>query len=477
MTGNQALSGNARRILMISPEPFMEPRGTPFSVYNRAKALLSLGYQVDLVTYPMGENVSLPGLHIYRTPSVPFIRKVKIGPSLAKVPLDILLFLTAFWRLCLRRYRLVHTHEEAGLMGVVLAALFGCKHLYDMHSDLGQQMSNFGVTKNPLLIGCVKAIQRLIVRQAHAVIAICPDLETAVRRISPATPVYMIENLAVDEDLPQPDPHTVERLRHELQPGDGPILLYTGTFESYQGIDIVLRSAAIVQRVFPTARYIFVGGKSAQVEQQRQLAQQLGIADMVRFTGQRPLADMPHYMALADILLSPRSSGTNTPLKLYTYLRTGKPILATAILSHTQILTPDMAALVAPTPEGLAQGAIDLLQHREKARCLGEHGRQVAEAQYSWPAFLEKNRRAYTNFRGRSRSLWRRCLHRLLSAPHQRKQPGSMPLIESFHLRRRRPARPQPGPPFRRSGLGLSPGRPGRRARQLGPRILSLRRL
>lgn len=378
----------------------MEPRGTPFSVYNRTKALLALGYEVDLVTYPIGERVDLPGLHIYRAPSVPFIRKVKIGPSLAKVPLDILLFLTAFWRLCLRRYRFLHTHEEAGLMGVVLALLFGCKHLYDMHSDLSQQMSNFAVTKSSLLIGCVKTIQKLIVRRADAVIAICPDLETAVRRISPGKPVYMIENLAVDEELPPADAHAARRLRQQWELGDGPVLVYTGTFESYQGIELVLRSAAIVQAVFPTARYVLVGGKPAQIEKQRLLARELGVAEMVCFTGQRPLEEMPQYTALADILLSPRSGGTNTPLKLYTYLRSGKPILATAILSHTQILTPDMAALVAATPEGLAQGAIELLQDRKKAQLLGEHGRQVAEEQYSWPAFMEKNRRAYGSFTG-----------------------------------------------------------------------------
>src|ERR1700680_723763 len=146
-----------KRILMIAPEPFMEPRGTPFSVYHRAKALVALGYRVDLVTYPIGEQVTLPGLHVYRAPSLPFIRKVKIGPSLAKVPLDMLLFLTAFWRLCRGRYRWLHTHEEAGLMGVALARLFRCKHLYDMHSDLAQQMSNFAFTKSTLFIRCVEA--------------------------------------------------------------------------------------------------------------------------------------------------------------------------------------------------------------------------------------------------------------------------------------------------------------------------------
>src|SRR5690349_924900 len=73
---------------MIAPEPFLEPRGTPFSVYHRAKALVTLGCEVDLVTYPLGKRVSLPGLHVYRTPSLPGVRHVKIGPSLAKLPLD-----------------------------------------------------------------------------------------------------------------------------------------------------------------------------------------------------------------------------------------------------------------------------------------------------------------------------------------------------------------------------------------------------
>src|SRR5579862_5703748 len=100
------------RILMIAPEPFLEARGTPFSVYHRARALVALGYEVDLVTYPIGEDVMLPGLTVYRTPAVPFVHKVKIGPSLAKLPLDVLLFLTAIWRLCRRRYRYLHTHEE-----------------------------------------------------------------------------------------------------------------------------------------------------------------------------------------------------------------------------------------------------------------------------------------------------------------------------------------------------------------------------
>ncbi len=386
------------RILMIAPEPFLEPRGTPFSVFHRIKALLALGYQVDLLTYPIGKQVSLPGLKIYRTPKIPFIHKVKIGPSLAKFPLDALLFLRAMQLMCQKHYQYIHTHEEAGAMGVLLSSIFDCQHLYDMHSDLAQQMSNFGFTKNPLLIRCVEAIQRWIVRNADMVIAICPDLKFSVERLAPKKPVCLIENVAVDEMLPPANEESATQLRQELQLGDGPILLYTGTLEFYQGIDLLLQSVVHVHAAFPTARYLLLGGQPEQIATYQTLAQQLGITEIVHFIGQRPVEEMPRYMALADILLSPRSEGTNTPLKLYTYLRSGKPIVATAIHSHTQVLTSSTAMLVAPTPEGLAQGTLELLQNPEKAHVMGENGKILANKYYSWTAFLEKNRCAYELF-------------------------------------------------------------------------------
>ena len=49
------------RILMIAPEPFFEPRGTPFSEYHRIRAMTSLGHEIDLVTYPFGHDVADPG--------------------------------------------------------------------------------------------------------------------------------------------------------------------------------------------------------------------------------------------------------------------------------------------------------------------------------------------------------------------------------------------------------------------------------
>ena len=52
---------------MIAPEPFFEPRGTPFSEFHRIRALTDLGHQVDLVTYPFGRDIAMPGLRVFRS--------------------------------------------------------------------------------------------------------------------------------------------------------------------------------------------------------------------------------------------------------------------------------------------------------------------------------------------------------------------------------------------------------------------------
>jgi glycosyltransferase involved in cell wall biosynthesis len=381
------------RVLMIAPQPVFEPRGAPFCVYQHIQALIELGVEVDLVTYPMGQPIDLPNLNIFRVPRLPFVRQVKPGFSLAKFPLDLLVFLTALRRLCARRYSYLFTHEEAALLGVPLAFLFSCKHLYYMHCNLAELIS-----ENRLIFRCAQAVQAFMVRRADAVIAFYPELARTAKQMAPRQEIYTVLPPAVDEGLSAPTEEDAIQLREELDLQEGPVLLYTGTLESYQGLDLLLRSAVTVHAEFPAARYVIAGGKPQQVEELRSLAEDLGIAQIVRFAGQRPLEEMPRYMALATILLSPRSKANHVPLKLYTYLRSGKPILATNILSHTQILSPAIALLVPPTPEGLAQGTLELLRHPHQAQILGYEGHRYAAEHYSWSAFVKKCAQVYEKF-------------------------------------------------------------------------------
>jgi glycosyltransferase involved in cell wall biosynthesis len=382
------------RILMIAPEPFFEPRGTPFSEFHRIRALTTLGHQVDLVTYPFGHDVSVPGLRVFRCLRPPFLRGVKIGPSLAKIPLDAALMLAAIRRALSGRYDAVHSHEEGGLIGVILASCLRVPHLYDMHSSLPQQLSNFAFSGSTMLRRVFLAIERVMIRRSRVVIVICPSLEETVRAIEPAAPTVLIENApgsAEDDASPEQAAAVRETLGLDAST---PIVLYTGTFEAYQGLDLLYAAMARIRNVRPDARLVLAGGRPEQVARARSQAKAAGIADVTIFTGERPAAEIPAYLLASDVLVSPRSRGTNTPLKIYQYLRSGKPIVATRLLTHTQVLSDRTAILTDVTPEAFAAGVLRGLDDRAESDAIGRRARELADTKYSYAAYLEKTRQA-----------------------------------------------------------------------------------
>jgi glycosyltransferase involved in cell wall biosynthesis len=385
---------------MIAPEPFFEPRGTPFSEFHRIRALAELGHTVDLVTYPFGRDVSIPGLRLFRSLRPPFIRHVRIGPSLAKVPLDLLLALTAIRRALTERYDAVHSHEEGSFIGVALAALLGVPHLYDMHSSLPQQLTNFAFSRSRVLAAIFARLERLVIRRSRVVIVICPHLEETVRGIDASVPTVLIENSPGSGDAPTAG--SGSRIRAALgMDTAAPMVLYTGTFEAYQGLDLLLDAAAHVAQQIPAVRFVLAGGQPDQIEAARARAASAGVSHVVVFAGQRPAEEIPQFLDAADVLVSPRSTGTNTPLKIYQYLRSGRPIVATRLLTHTQVLNDDVAFLAEATPAAFGQAIMDALRDPERARMLGERARQMAETKYSYQVYLDRTRQACAYLQGK----------------------------------------------------------------------------
>jgi glycosyltransferase involved in cell wall biosynthesis len=380
---------------MIAPEPFFEPRGTPFSEFHRIRALIDLGHQVDLVTYPFGQDVTRSGLRLFRSLRPPFVRHVKIGPSAAKVPLDALLALTAARRALGGGYDVIHSHEEGGLIGIILSAVMRVPHLYDMHSSLPQQLTNFAFSGSALLRRMFLAVERLMIRRSRVVIVICPSLEETVRKVDPDAQVVLIENAPGSaEDEATAGQAAAVRLQVGAAAGT-PLILYTGTFEAYQGLDLLFAAMREVVRARSDARLLLAGGKPEQIARAKGEARQAGIADVTIFAGERPASEIPAYLLAADVLVSPRSRGTNTPLKIYQYLRSGRPIVATRLLTHTQVLDDETAILTEPRAEAFAQGILEAVGNPERAASVGRKARELADTKYSYEAYLERTRRAY----------------------------------------------------------------------------------
>ncbi len=377
---------------MIAPEPFFEPRGTPFSEYHRIRALLDLGHTVDLVTYPFGKDVALPGLRIYRAARPPFVTRVKIGPSAAKLFLDMTLTLAALNRARRGGYDAVHSHEEGAAIGVLISAALGVPHLYDMHSSLPQQLENFAFSRSAVLRWIFQQLERTAINRSRVTIVICPHLEETARRVVPGARTVLIENAPGSGEAPVQGSGLAIRASLGIE-ASAPVVLYTGTFEPYQGLDLLYAAATIVRRERPDVRFLLAGGKPEQVERARAQAAALGAGDII-FAGEQPAETIPSYLDAADVLVSPRSSGTNTPLKIYQYLRSGRVIVATRLLTHTQVLSEDVAILTEPSAAGFAGGILKAVGDPAFAAVVGQAARRLADTRYTYDAYLQRTREA-----------------------------------------------------------------------------------
>jgi glycosyltransferase involved in cell wall biosynthesis len=385
------------KALVIAPEPFFSPRGTPFSVYYRTLVTAELGVSVDLLTYGEGRNVDIPNVRIIRIPRFGFLGPVKIGPSWKKLFLDQFLILWTIGLLLRERYDFVHCHEETVFFCRFLKPIFRFKMIYDMHSSLPQQLSNFKVTQSRLLIGTFQALEDSALEAADAVITICPTLaEHALARMPDAKRHQLIENSIFDtvrlaDDVEQPD-----RIETEpLPPAPRPLVIYAGTFEPYQGLDILIEGFARAHREQPSAFLMMIGGSRDQVEYYRDLAYRAGLEGHCQFTGRLPQAQVKRLLKDAAVLTSPRVEGTNTPLKIYEQLASGIPLVATRILSHTQVLDEEVCVLVEPDAESMGRGLIAALTDQDRRRKVVQSAQKLFERKYSRRAYTDKMRRLF----------------------------------------------------------------------------------
>jgi glycosyltransferase involved in cell wall biosynthesis len=125
------------------------------------------------------------------------------------------------------------------------------------------------------------------------------------------------------------------------------------------------------------------------------MAKKLKVTDKVSFLGPRSFKKLSHYLSQADILLSPRIIGKNTPMKLYSYLASGKPILATRTYTHTQVIDDTTSYLAEPEPGSFSIGLKRLIESGDLRKTIGDAGRLLAKNNYSLESYKKKLRIIY----------------------------------------------------------------------------------
>ena len=231
-------------------------RGTPLAVLAMTRALTRLGHHVDLLTYPQGEAVDVPGLVHRRSLRLP-VGRVKAGPSLAKLALDLPFIAEAAWRMARGRYDVVHAVEEAAHLAAPFARLFRLPLVADVDSSIPAQLSHSPLARGGILPRLARALEAYAFRHAAAAITVCPRLTDGVRAQAPHTPVFQVEDPPLVDPAARPEPRDVAHLRETLGLAAGPVVLYSGNFEPYQGVDLLVEAAGRVKNV----QFVFMGGE------------------------------------------------------------------------------------------------------------------------------------------------------------------------------------------------------------------------
>ncbi|WP_322495703.1 glycosyltransferase family 4 protein [Chloroflexus sp.] len=377
-------------ILMIASTSFFSDYGNHVRILEEIRALQRRGHRIVLVTYHNGDDI--PGITIYRSWDVPWIKRAVVGSSRHKLYLDVGLGWRAL-RTALRiRPDIIHAHtHEAAAIGLPLQRLLNRPLILDYQGSMTSEMLDHGFIRrtNPLFVPLAR-LERMLNRTADAVMTSTHNAANLLRR-DRSVPEERLFTIADGVDTERFRPYdgspawAAQRaeLRAQLGiPPDRRIVVYIGLLAPYQGTNLLLEVAQQVCQRHPDLHFLIMGHPDPQ--SYRNLAASLGIADHVTLPGRIIYRDLHSYLALGEVAVAPKMSLTEGNGKIGNYMAMGLPTVAFDTPVNREILGPyGFYAKLGNAADFAAQLEL-ALTNRELAaeRAAGARARAVAEL--SW---------------------------------------------------------------------------------------------
>jgi glycosyltransferase involved in cell wall biosynthesis len=386
------------KILMIAPQPFYAERGTPMNVKLMCQVLGSAGYQIDLLVFPTGTDIAIENVNIIRLPNLLRANAIPVGPSFIKLAYDIELILVSLCLLLTKKYDMIHGIEEGGFLSVFWGRLFNISSIFDLDSSISEQLKYSKFIKNKSILNLVKRIEIWCFKNSSLVITVCQALSQRVINQYSRANIRQIEDIPLNREK-APDKNLTEALIRQYGLENSLRIVYTGNLAAYQGIDLLIEAYSALLSMDHeghSCKLIIIGGSEEQIKHYQHNAKAAKIDNSICWVGQRPADEMGAWMELCHALVSPRSEGENTPLKIYTYMSSGKPLVATRRLTHLQVLDDSVAFLADPEPEAFGAAMYAALHDRGSAADKAERAKRLVEKDYSFEVFRKKLLEAYS---------------------------------------------------------------------------------
>lgn len=187
-------------------------------------------------------------------------------------------------------------------------------------------------------------------------------------------------------------PQGVLAARQAVGISGGPWVGYVGHLSTYgeaKGVDMLIQSMSHVCKEVPGASLVIVGGTRQEIEAHAILAEKAGIRDRVLFAGTVAHSRVPLWLRACDVLVIPYPRTRHyalymSPLKLFEYMASGKPIVTTDLPSVREIVDESCATFVpAGDNPALSKELTSLLCDESRKASLAAVARKRVEA-HTW---------------------------------------------------------------------------------------------
>lgn len=345
-------------------------------VMRYAETLAKQGHQVEVFVLQQGDDPSdelLCGVTVHRLQARVVNEKTRFSYAWR-----ILIFLLrAFYQVAIndlrRRYDLVHVHSVPDFLvfSALVPRLRGTPVILDIHDILPEfYVSKFGAKKNSLAFRFMCILEKICAGFAsHVIIANHLWKERLESRSLKPEKCSVVMN--------SPDRAIFRRSEKRPEKGDRFILLYPGTLNWHQGLDIAINAFAKISDQVPYADF-HIYGEGPLKEQLIAMVRELGLEKRVMLSDMKRLREMPQLMEMADLGVVPkRKDGFGDEAfstKTLEFMAMGVPLIVSDTTIDIYYFSNSIVRFFRGGDEDdLARCMLDLIQHPEKRRALVEN--------------------------------------------------------------------------------------------------------
>lgn len=290
-------------------------------------------------------------------------------------------------------FDVVHTNGvRAGVTGRIAARLAGCKKIvHTVHTMSTDLVHGPGIFRKP--VECVyKWSDRRLAGWSDTIIAVSSDLRRMT--VNEGIPNYRVTTIHSGVDLKRyEEPVSKSHARNRLMIPTGCRIVGTvARFTRQKNLGDLVRAAAIVHKQLDDVTFVLIGDGEEMPEVKR-LAQDIGIAHKVIFTGFR--SDIPEILPAFDIFAM-SSLWEGHPLAALEAMAAGLPVVAPDVAGVGETIIDGFTGHIVPIhdPEAIASSICGIFTD-ERAEAMGRAGRERVTALFGLDRMIEQVEKVY----------------------------------------------------------------------------------